>query len=360
MEVDRIAGLAISPRLRYRHGRVPKISCLSMARTSPASSTIATHSSLSEPQSGKRMFILGMGFVGQLLSYKLQNQGWIVSGTCTSLMKKEKLEDRGFHMYHLDALEPELGILDQMKYYTHLLVSIPPIIGIGDPMLQHEPLLRSSLVNGNIRWLCYLSSTTGVYGDCGGDLVDEDYPPNPTSESAKLRLASEEGWSDLAHYLGISPYIFRLGGIYGPGRSAIETIVKQDPLSESQKRRKYRKYTSRVHVEDICQAIMAAAKALSPGDVYNIVDDDPAPREQVFEYARKLVEKMWPGLITQAAEEIEWSNVKKSRDVRGEKRVSNARMKEQLGVRLLYPDYATGLQSVLDKMDTLTYNLDVN
>ncbi|KAI9118277.1 hypothetical protein K1719_010609 [Acacia pycnantha] len=349
MEVDRILGSAIHPRLRYRDERVPKISCWSMAGPLPASSINAMRSSLSEPQSEKRMFILGMGFVGQFLSYKLQSQGWTVSGTCTSHMKKKKLEDRGFHIYHLDALEPELSILDHMKHYTHLLVSIPPIAGIGDPMLQHERLLRSSLVNGNLRWLCYLSSTS-VYGDCGGELVDEDYQPNPTSELAKLRFASEEGWSNLAHYLGISPYIFRLGGIYGPGRSAIETIIKQDPLSEAQKRRIYRKYTSRVHVADICQAIMAAANALSLGKVYNIVDDDPAPREQVFEYARKLVENKWPGLITQQAEEIEWSNVA-PRNMRGEKRVCNARMKEQLGVQLAYPDYTTGLQSILDKTE---------
>ncbi|XP_054817435.1 uncharacterized protein LOC129317110 isoform X2 [Prosopis cineraria] len=354
MEMDRIPGSAIPPRLRYRAGRVPKFSCLSMARALPASSRIAMHSSVSETQSELRMFILGMGFVGQLLSYKLQNQGWVVSGTCTSHMKKKKLEDRGFHIYQFDALEPDcfcrLSILDHIKHYTHLLVSIPPIVGLGDPMLQHERLLRSSFVNGNLQWLCYLSSTS-VYGDCGGELVDEDYPPNPTSELAKLRLASEEGWSSLAHYLGISAYVFRLGGVYGPGRSAIETIMKQDSLSEAQKMRKYRKYTSRVHVEDICQAIMAAADALSLGKVYNIVDDDPAAREQVFEYARKLVEKKWPDLIKQEAQEVEWSDVKPT-DMRGEKRVSNARMKDELGVRLLYPDFRTGLQSILDKMDT--------
>lgn len=84
--------------------------------------------------------------------------------------------------------------------------------------------------------------------------------------------------------------------------------------------------------------------------IYNIVDDDPASREEVFEYARKLVERKWPGLIIQQHEELETSSNVETRNVRGEKRVSNARMKKELGVRLLYPDYRTGLQSILDQM----------
>ncbi|XP_027333404.1 uncharacterized protein LOC113848199 [Abrus precatorius] len=302
--------------------------------------------SLSPTLSEKRIFILGMGFVGQSLARKLHNQGWVVSGTCTTHVKKQQLQDMGFHVHLFDANHPDLSILQLLKNNTHFLVCVPPVVGIGDPMLQHEELIRSSLVNGDLQWLCYLSSAS-VYGDCDGELVDEDYPTNPESESAKLRLTSEEGWSNLARYLGISPLSFRLGGIYGPGRSAIDTIIKQKPLSDGQKRRKYQKYTSRVHVEDICQALMATLNAPSPSEVYNIVDDDPAPREEVFEYARKLVEKKWPGLNLQNVEQKECSVVK-TRNAKGEKRVSNARMKKELGVQLLYPHYRLGLQSIID------------
>ncbi|XP_072052919.1 uncharacterized protein [Arachis hypogaea] len=217
------------------------------------------------------------------------------------------------------------------------------------------------------------SCLAGVYGDCGGELVDEDYPTNPKRESAKLRLASEEGWSNLAHHLGFSQ-VFRLGGIYGPGRSAINTILKQEPLSEGQKMRKYRKYASRVHVDDICQALMAAIYTTPPKlvlsvinflnyakfckilwhftcrEVYNIVDDDPAPREEVFEYARKLVLKKWPDLNLEHLE-LEESSGAKTRNQRGEKRVSNTRMKKELGVQLLYPDYRSGLQSIIDQIE---------
>ncbi|XP_057423025.1 uncharacterized protein LOC130716970 [Lotus japonicus] len=306
--------------------------------------------SIAPPKSEKRIFMLGMGFVGQTLARKLHNQGWVVSGTCTNHVKKKQLEDMGFHVHLFDANYPDLNVLQLLKNYTHFLVSVPPMLGIGDPMLQHEELIRSSLVNGDMQWLCYLSSTS-VYGDCGGELVDEDYPTNPENELAKLRLASEEGWSNLAHCLGFSPLIFRLGGIYGPRRSAIDTLIKQKPLSEGQKRRTHRKYTSRVHVEDICQALMATIDKPPPREVYNIVDDDPAPREEVFENARKLVEKKWPGLNLQPLEQKDRSIVE-TRNLKGEKRVSNARMKNELGVQLLHPDYRSGLQSIIDQIES--------
>ncbi|KAK2452355.1 hypothetical protein QL285_000155 [Trifolium repens] len=339
MEIGQIRGSQICLRHRHGHGNVRRSFGISMSTTPMLSS-----------KSENRMFILGMGFVGQTLARKLQNQGWIVSGTCTTHVKKKKLEDMGFRVHLFYANYPDVKILQLLRNYTHFLFSVPPASGIGDPMLQYEELIRSYLVNGDLRWLCYLSSTS-VYGDCDGELVDEEYPTNPENELAKLRLTSEEGWSSLANGLGFSPLIFRLGGIYGPGRSAVDTIIKQKPLSEGQKRRKHRKYTSRVHVEDICQALMATiyAPPSSSRVVYNIVDDDPAPREEVFEYARKLVEKKWPDFNLQHLEQNEWSIVK-TRNGRGEKRVSNARIKE-LGVQLLYPDYRCGLQSIIDQIE---------
>lgn len=197
-----------------------------------------------------------------------------------------------------------------------------------------------------------ISETTPLVGSYCVCSLCGSYPTNPGNESAKLRLTSEQGWSNLAHHIGLSPLLFRLGGIYGPGRSAVDTIIKQKPLSEGQKRRKHRKFTSRVHVDDICQALMATIDAPSSSRVvYNIVDDDPAPREEVFEYARKLVEKKWPGLNLRHLEQKDLSIVK-TRNARGEKRVSNALMKKELGVQLLYPDYRSGLQSIIDQIES--------
>ncbi|CAI9758752.1 unnamed protein product [Fraxinus pennsylvanica] len=298
-----------------------------------------------------QMFILGMGFVGQFFAADLKSKGWVVSGSCTTVEKKTKLEEMGFHAYAFDANDPQPEILDIMKNHTHLLVSIPPVKGLGDPMLCHKEFVRRRLKDGKIQWLTYLSSTS-VYGDCGGAWVDEDYPIRPTSEPARARLAAEEEWLCLGRDLGIAAQIFRLGGIYGPGRSAIDTIIKQEPHSKGQKMRLCKQYTSRVHVADICQALNASILKRSPWEVFNIVDDDPAPRMEVFMWAQNLVEQKFPGHVKQPtmSPEREESLVL-DKVSRGDKRVSNARMKKELGVKLFHPTYRSGLQSIIDHMD---------
>lgn len=310
--------------------------------------------SVKSESSRNRMFILGMGFVGQYFAQELTNQGWIVSGTCTSAAKKKKLEEMGFTLHIFNSNEPEPEVLNILKYYTHLLISIPPVVGIGEPMLQHSKLLKSRLKDGNLRWLCYLSSTS-VYGNCGGAWVDEDYPISCTSESGKARLAAEEWWLNFGRELGLATQVFRLGGIYGPGRSAIDTIIKREPLSEVQRMRSSRQYTSRVHVSDICQALSASIHKPSTGNIYNIVDDDPAPREEVFSFAQKLVEKKWPSQTRQLAYPDNLQSSIPKASSRGEKRVLNTRMKKKLGVQLQHPSYRSGLQSILEHMDPPLY-----
>nr|CAD1842891.1 unnamed protein product [Ananas comosus var. bracteatus] len=246
-----------------------------------------------------RMLVLGTGFVGRYASERLiqheDEVGWQVSGTCTSAAKRIELEKIGMDAFIFDATRSKLTDLHTLKHATHLLISIPTIAGIGDPLLFSYEDLRNTLSHGNLRWLCYLSSTS-VYGDCGGALVDEDYLANPKSESAKLRLAAEKGWLQLGSELGLSVYIFRLGGIYGPGRSALDTIVKRKSLSKGQKLRESRQYTARVHVADIYQAIKASFKVPSSGRIYNVVDDDPVPRAEVFAFARNLLESRFPDM----------------------------------------------------------------
>ncbi|XAR64148.1 hypothetical protein NMG60_11024388 [Bertholletia excelsa] len=299
-----------------------------------------------------RMFILGMGFVGKFFAQELKSQGWTVRGSCTSLAKKKKLEEMGFDAWvlmQMNQSEPEF--MDSLNHHTHLLVSIPPVVGIGDPILQHEELLKSRLMDGNLKWICYLSSTS-VYGSCGGVLVDEDYPVSPVDEKAKRRLAAECGWLNFGQDLGISTQVFRLGGIYGPGRSAVDTIIKQEPLSEIQRMRASRHFTSRIHVADICQALMASIDKPSscPGKIYNIVDDDPSPRLEVFSYAWDLVDRKWPGHIKHRGPLHGSPPFSTDTSRMGEKRVSNIRMKEELGVRLIHPSYKSGLKNIVEHM----------
>ncbi|KAH6806480.1 Rossmann-fold superfamily protein [Perilla frutescens var. frutescens] len=302
---------------------------------------------------GDQMFILGMGFVGKFFAAELNNKGWVVSGSCTSVGKKKKLEELGYQAHVFDANDPRNEVLEVLKNYTHLVISIPPLKGLGDPILCHKGLLESVLKDGRLRWLVYLSSTS-VYGDSGGAWVDEDYPVKPESELAIARLAAEEEWLGFGQNIGIAAQVFRLGGIYGPGRSAVDTILKQGPMSKGQKARLLKAYTSRVHVADICQALHASILNPSAGKTYNIVDDDPAPREEVFEFAQKLVEEKFPGRGKQYIYPERAESLFLKKPLRAEKRVSNARMKKELGVNLLYPTYRSGLQGIMELMASPT------
>ncbi|CAH9102181.1 unnamed protein product [Cuscuta epithymum] len=300
-----------------------------------------------ETQVQSRMFILGMGFVGEFFAANLKCKGWTVSGTCTSAEKKKKLEEMGYNAFVMDAKDPLPEVLDVMKCHSHLLISIPTVPGLGDPMLRHRELLNDRLKDGDLRWLGYLSSTS-IYGDCDGAWVNEEFPARPTSESAKARLAAEEGWLQLGLDLEVAAQVFRLGGIYGPNRSAVDTILKKGNLSRSQVMRSSKNFTSRIHVADICQALNASIQNPCPGRVYNIVDDDPASRKEVLRFAQSLVEKKWPDRVIKQCNPNGDSLDKGA--YRGEKRVSNARMKEELGVKLLYPTYKSGLVSIIEHM----------
>ncbi|OEL30567.1 hypothetical protein BAE44_0008416 [Dichanthelium oligosanthes] len=271
----------------------------------------------------RHMFVFGAGFVGRYVSERLLAQGWQVSGTCTSADKKRELEMLGMNASVFNATESDLENIHSLQQASHLLISIPPIPGIGDPLLNFNEDLRRILSHGNLEWLCYLSSTSKlsnisctfcinymkfsfkhvrVYGDCGGALVDEEHTVNPKSESAKLRYKAEKGWLSLVDDLNLSDFIFRLGGIYGPGRSKI----------------------------------------------FNVVDDDPAPRAEVFAFARSLIEMRYPDLIAESADVSPGESDSQERIMPAEKRVSNARLKKELGVKLLHPTYRSGLQSIID------------
>ncbi|KQK03735.1 uncharacterized protein LOC100841319 isoform X2 [Brachypodium distachyon] len=300
------------------------------------------------PTNPGHMLVLGTGFVGRYVSERLLSQGWRVSGTCTSAAKKMELEKLGMSASVFDATRSNLADLHALEDATHLLISIPPIPGVGDPFLSSHADLQRTLADGNLQWLCYLSSTS-VYGDCGGAWVDEDHVVNPESESAKLRYAAEEGWLDLVDELDLSAFILRLGGIYGPGRSALDTIAKGNKsLSSRQKLRESKQFTARIHVADIYQAIRASMSIKSARKIYNVVDDDPAPRADVFAFAQSLIERRYPDLAMDPAR----SNIH-DRIIAAEKRVSNERLKQELGVRLLYPSYRSGLQSIFDSWLTV-------
>jgi nucleoside-diphosphate-sugar epimerase len=215
---------------------------------------------------------------------------------------------------------------------SHVLVSAAPDGG-GDPVLARHAgdLARAP----GIAWVGYLS-TTGVYGDRQGGWVDEESAREPAGERGRRRMAAEDAW--LAS--GLPVHIFRLPGIYGPGRSAFDRLR----AGTAQRVVKPGQVFSRIHVDDIAAALAASMARPAPGRAYNLADDEPAPPQDVVAFAASLL-----GMPAPPEVPIEAAGLSPmAQSFYGEsKRVSNRRMTQELGVTLAHPDYRAGLRAIL-------------
>lgn len=286
--------------------------------------------------SGNVMLVFGLGFSARALSELLLAEGWTVRGTTRSSEKALRLSEMGIEAHLFDAGQPlaDLSVLDGV---THLLASVPPGPD-GDPVLiHHGPDL--AVRAGEIRWAGYLS-TTGVYGDRGGEWVDENADLDPATERGARRVAAEAAWCRLWREHGLPVHLFRLAGIYGPGRNALETVRQ----GKARRVVKPGQVFSRTHVRDIAAVLAASMAQPNPGAAYNVCDDDPAPPQDVIAHACALLGVTPPPEIP--FEEAELSEMARSFYAES-KRVSNARIKDELGVELAYPDYRAGLAALL-------------
>jgi nucleoside-diphosphate-sugar epimerase len=282
-----------------------------------------------------RLFCFGLGYCAAELSRRLIERGWGISGTTSRPEKIPGLEAQGFAPLLFDGKSTPSDITAALKSTTHVLLSIPPDAE-GDPALIHfgDAIASSS----SIKWIGYFS-TVGVYGDANGNWVDETTEPKPGTTRGQRRLKAETGWIDLAKKSGKSLVVYRLPGIYGPGRSAI------DQLKAGTARRIFKpgQFTNRVHVADIATAVEASMD-LAPGThIFNVTDDLPAPPQDVIEYGAELLGLPCPP-ATDPTDEI-LSPAARSFYIEN-KKVSNARMKTELGVRLAYPTYFEGLKAI--------------
>ena len=212
-----------------------------------------------------------------------------------------------------------------------ILVSIPPADG-RDPALQRY---GQALGKARAKWVGYLSATA-VYGDRQGGWVDETSALEPVTERGRWRVASEAAWAAS----GLPVQIFRLAGIYGPGRSPL------DRLREGRAHRvvKAGQIFSRIHVDDIAGALLASMARPDPGRVYNLADDLPAPPQDVIAFAAELLGLPVPPEVPFEAAEL--SPMARSFYAES-KRVANGRVKAELGLRLAHPDYRAGLRAIL-------------
>ena len=272
----------------------------------------------------RRLFIFGLGFSGRVIARRLTAEGWAVAGTCRS---GEAVDPPGIRVFAFDRDHPlPEGALAGT---THLLSTVPPDEG-GDPVLDAVEALRPD-------WVGYLS-TTGIYGDHGGGRVDETTPPAPAGERSRRRLAAERAW--LAS--GLPVHIFRLAGIYGPGRSAIDGVR----TGAARRIVKPGQVFGRIHVEDIARVVSASMARPRPGAIYNVADDDPAPPQDVILHACRLLGVEPPPEIPWNEGEAALSPMARS-FFADNKRVGNDLIKRELGLRLLYPSYREGLAAIL-------------
>jgi len=281
------------------------------------------------------LFCFGLGYSAQQTAQRLAERGWRVSGTSTSAEGIAKLQRAGFDVVLFDGTRasPEAGPL--LAQATHILLSIPPGPN-GDPAFIHYG--EAVAASKSIAWIGYFS-TVGVYGDAAGGWVSEDEEARPASSRGKLRLAAERTWQTLGETSGKRIDIFRLPGIYGPGRSAIEDVK----AGTARRLIKPGQVFNRIHVDDIAAAVIAAIDKGTPGRVYNVTDDEPGPPQDVVTYAAELLGCSPPPEIDFATADLS----PMARSFYSEsKRVSNARLKRELLPHLAYPTYREGLAAI--------------
>ena len=269
---------------------------------------------------------LGHGYSAQAVGAAVLARGGRVIGTTRNAARADDLVAAG--------VEPLLWPCDlgaALAEATHVLCAAAPDAG-GDPFLAEA---REAIAGCRAGWVGYLS-TTGVYGDHQGGWVDEDTPLNPGSARAVQRVLAERQWQAL----GLPVNVFRLAGIYGPGRGPFEKVRD----GTARRILKPGQVFSRIHVEDIAQVVLASMLKGGPGTVYNVCDDDPAPPEDVLSCAATLLGLPEPPGVPYA--EAEMTPMARSFYAES-KRVSNARMKRELGVVLRYPSYREGLAAIL-------------
>ena len=278
----------------------------------------------------KVLFSFGHGFSARALADILVPRGWRIYGTTRSADKMDGIAATGVE----PVLWPGTDVSALLAEAPYLLISAGPGKD-GDPVLGAMQDEIAALAP-KLRWAGYLS-TTGVYGDHQGGWVDEDTPLTPATKRGQARVEAEAAWRAIPD---LPLHIFRLAGIYGPGRGPFAKVRAGTARRIIKKGQVF----SRIHVEDIAQALELSMARPMPGAIYNLCDDDPAPPQDVIGHAAELL-----GLPLPEAVDFETAEMTPmARSFYAEsKKVRNDRIKRELGWQPKYPDYHTGLAALL-------------
>ncbi|MCE2509673.1 MAG: SDR family oxidoreductase [Alphaproteobacteria bacterium] len=290
---------------------------------------------MNDPAQG-RLFCFGLGYSARTLARRLGARGWHVLGTARTAGTCAGLQAAGIEALPFDGTAPLAPAKHPLASVTHVLSSVPPDVR-GDPVLRHHAEDLAGL--SGLRWVGYLS-TTGVYGDRSGEWVDEDSTLRPTGMRGRRRAEAERAWLALGEKAGLAVHVFRLAGIYGPGRSALEALRQ----GRAKRIRKPGQVFSRIHVDDLAETLLRSMAAPKAGRIYNVCDDKPAAPEDVVTFAARLLGMPPPPLV--AFEDADLSDMARS-FYADNKRVRNDRIKRELGVVLRYADYEAGLNAIL-------------
>lgn len=279
------------------------------------------------------LFCFGYGYSCGHLGRRLLSRGWSVSGS----KRAPDPEAEPIRIWPFDGETSIEQASEAFRGVTHILASIPPG-DAGDPaLLYHIDALKKLQT---LEWIGYLS-TPAVYGDRGGATVFEDDVPNPGSARGRRRLAAERAWVEAFEGTDVSVQIFRLSGIYGPGRSAIDQLRAGTARIIDKPGQVF----NRIHVDDIGTILMASMARPKHGRIYNVADDEACPSGDVIRYAAGL-------LGMEAPEPIPFDSAALSPMARSFysecKRLDTSRIKKELGVELAYPTYREGLRAILD------------
>lgn len=288
----------------------------------------------------RHLFCFGLGYSAGIFCQQLQAQGVAISGTCRTAEKAAKHSSTGFKAYVFSREQPLIQFTEALKTADAILISVPPDEQ-GDPVFDRHGSDIAAL-SGQLHWVGYLS-TTGVYGDRGGDWVAEDADLRPVGERGRRRVVAEMDWLSLWHQYRLPIHFFRLAGIYGPGRNQLESLR----AGKAQRVIKKDQVFSRIHVEDIAATLSASLAQPNPGQAYNVCDNQPAPPQDVIAFAAKLLGQSTPPDIPFEAAQL--SPMGRS-FYEENKRVANDLMKRELGVTLRYPTYREGLQALFAQL----------
>lgn len=290
-----------------------------------------------------RILIIGCGDIGERVARLEQAEGRAVAGLSRSQASAERLRAAG--------IEPLTGDLDIPSSLGHLPVegalvyyfAPPPGSGVTDPRLE---AFVSVMTPAKLPQRVVLISTTGVYGDCHGEWVTEERPANPQAPRAARRLAAETALRRWSRASGVPVVILRVPGIYARGRLPEERLRAREPVLREEES----PFSNRIHADDLARVCMAAAHHDHPHDLYNVSDGHPTTMTDYFDRVADALGLPRPPAVT----------LEEARRRLGEgmlsylaesKRIDNRRMREELGVALMYPDLAAGLASCIEKDD---------